>query len=313
MMKNSIILLLSTVIAVNKVSACIPSCWAEKLGYPCCKVLNYIEVPGFGGVTENIKVVSQDFNGKWGIEDGKKCGILEIDPRVNCLPIVPKDEYSECSVEQCDDVKRVDEDGTIWGYDKENNKRCIINPEICQKKTSQTCWSALLGYPCCSEPTELYKDESGLWSIENNQWCGVEICPRCSEVEIQSVDKYGNLWSYDEENQRKCILDKKNVQCNINIKQQCKYLAFGYSCCQETKDIVTKDENGFWGIENGKWCGFKEDYPCSYYEQKGIKCCVDQGLFNANFVEYRENGKWVEGTFVMRDDEICGLNKKVIF
>jgi len=312
-MKNSIILLLSSVIAINKVSACVPSCWAEKLGYPCCSVLNYLEIPGFGGETENIKVEYQDFNGKWGIENGKKCGILEIDPRVNCLPIVPKDNFGECSVEYCNDVKRVDDDGTIWGYDKVNNKRCIINPDVCQKNISKTCWSALLGYPCCSEPSKLYQDKDGYWSKENDQWCGIEFCPSCENIEVQSIDKYGNIWSYDEENQRKCILNKKDFQCNFNIRQQCKYLVLGYPCCKETEEIVTNDDNGFWGIENGNWCGFKDDYPCSYYKQIGIKCCEDQSLMNANFVEYREEGKYVPGTFIMRDGEICGLNHIVIF
>jgi len=170
-MRNSIVLLLSTVMAVHKASACIPSCWAEKLGYPCCKGLNYIEIEGFEGMEQNIEVVSQDFNGKWGVdENGNKCGILEIDPRVNCLPIFPKDNVDECSSDQCQDIKRVDDDGTLWGYDKENNKRCIINPDVCKKEITQTCWSALLGYPCCSEPSKLYKDESGLWSKENNEW-----------------------------------------------------------------------------------------------------------------------------------------------
>jgi len=311
-MKNTIILLLSAVIATNKVSACIPSCWAEKLGYPCCKGFNYKEVPGFEGMDENIEVVSQDFDGKWGVdENGNKCGILEIDPRVNCLPIFPEDNIGECSSEQCYDVKRVDADGTIWGYDKENNKRCTINPEVCQKQTSQTCWSALLGYPCCTEPSALYKDKSGIWSIENDNWCGVEFCPRCNESEIQSVDKYGNIWSYDEENKRKCIIDKNNVQCVINIKNQCRFSYLGYTCCKETKEIVTKDDNGFWGIENGKWCGFNEEFPCSFYEKKGMKCCDDQMPFGV--IEYKEDGKYVEGTYAMRDGEICGLTSKVIF
>jgi len=142
---------------------------------------------------------------------------------------------------------------------------------------------------------------------------GVEFCPRCDEVEIQSVDKYVNDWGYDEENQRNCIMDKKNIQCNINIKRQCKFIALGYNCCKETKEIVTSDDDGFWGIENGKWCGFKEDYPCSYYEQKGIKCCEDQSLSNLEFVDYREDGKYVKGTFVKKDGELCGLNSIVIF
>jgi hypothetical protein len=305
-MRNSITLILSAIIAVNKVSACVPNCWAEKLGYPCCKEVNYLHVDGMV-FDDNVEVVSEDFDGKWGVdENGNKCGILEIDPRVNCLPIVPKDNYGECSSEQCYDVKRVDADGTIWGYDKEKNKRCTINPKVCQKLTSQTCWSALLGYSCCTEPSTLYKDESGLWSIENDQWCGVEFCPRCSETEIQSIDKYGNLWSYDEENHRKCIVNKKSVECNLHIKNTCRFNSIGYPCCNETKDIVTEDENGFWGIENGKWCGFQENYPCNFYEKKGIKCCTDQSP--VNIIESKE-----KGTYAMKDGEICGLNSIVIF
>ncbi|OUM68621.1 Non-catalytic module family DOC2, partial [Piromyces sp. E2] len=85
---------------------------------------------------------------------------------------------------------------------------------------SQTCWSALLGYSCCNNPTKLYKDESGIWSVENDSWCGVEFCPRCSEVEVESLDKYG------------------------------------YKCCTKP-DTLYKDKNGLWSIEDGKWCGIE--------------------------------------------------------
>jgi len=32
-------------------------------------------------------------------------------------------------------------------------------------------------------------------------------------------------------------------------------LNIGFSCCKNTKDVVYRDSNGKWGVENNTWCG----------------------------------------------------------
>lgn len=148
-MKFLHIIALSAIVAITKVSACIPECWAEKLGYPCC-------------LESEPEVISIDEHGEWSIENGKKCGILVYDHNLRCSP--PVIEYEDCSSEEyCLNVKNIDEEGVIWGYDEEKRQRCIINPdnEKCKENLKSTCWSALLGYKCCKKADKLYMDKDG--------------------------------------------------------------------------------------------------------------------------------------------------------
>ena len=48
-------------------------------------------------------------------------------------------------------------------------------------KASAACWSQPLGYPCCtsSNPQVLYTDADGDWSVENNDWCGIQKVASC--------------------------------------------------------------------------------------------------------------------------------------
>ena len=42
---------------------CVTECWADKLGYPCCKN------------SKNTSVIYTDEDGDWGLENGQWCGI----------------------------------------------------------------------------------------------------------------------------------------------------------------------------------------------------------------------------------------------
>jgi len=238
-MKNINVLLLSTVVAISKVSACLPDCWAEPLGYPCCTAYE-------------PQVVSVDEHGEWGEENGKKCGILVIDHSVRCAP-PPRPEIESCDNSLCKYVLNVDE-GTIWGYDSNIKQRCYMNTEdaSCVNDIKSTCWSALLGYKCCTKPETLYKDKDGIWSVEDGNWCGIETCPSC--VPVDSVDRYGNIWGFDKNTNKKCIINKD--QCNAEIAKDCRSALNGYMCCRNSTTVYAEDSFGAWGVENGKWCGF---------------------------------------------------------
>ena len=84
----------------------------------------------------------------------------------------------------------------------------------------ESCWSDVLGYPCCeSTCVAIEEDDDGSWSWENNHWCGI--------------------------NSEKCQQDIK----------KCWSLAHGYPCCQKSTTVYEKDENGSWGYEDHHWCG----------------------------------------------------------
>jgi len=39
------------------------------------------------------------------------------------------------------------------------------------------------------------------------------------------------------------------------VSAQCVFEEIGYKCCESTNEVVTRDEYGTWGIEDGQWCG----------------------------------------------------------
>jgi len=80
-------------------------CWANSLGYECCK--------------NTCAIYSTDETGQWSIENGKWCGIIESQCQYECFGEV-SGRYPCC--ESCD-VVYTDEDGQ-WGV--ENNKWCSI-------------------------------------------------------------------------------------------------------------------------------------------------------------------------------------------
>ncbi|OUM58711.1 Non-catalytic module family DOC2, partial [Piromyces sp. E2] len=91
-------LLLSAALVISKASACIPDCWAEKLGYKCCS-------------SENPQVLYQDENGDWSIEDNNWCGILVYDHNLRCARL----GYECCK--DSNSVVATDKDG-FWGVEE---------------------------------------------------------------------------------------------------------------------------------------------------------------------------------------------------
>ncbi|OUM60950.1 Non-catalytic module family DOC2, partial [Piromyces sp. E2] len=84
------------------------------------------------------------------------------------------------------------------------------------------------GYSCCSNPKAevLYRDDDGIWSIENGEWCFIRR---------------------DEKETPKLI-------------RTCPSIEMGYPCCKK-QELVYTDTHGQWGIEDGNWCGI---YKCTY-------------------------------------------------
>jgi hypothetical protein len=188
------------------------------------------------------------------MENGERCGIHIYDTNMKCGPSVVT--YDFCDNSYCNDVISVDEDGTVWGFDTKNKKSCIldIKESKCQSMIKSTCWSALLGYKCCKKSfSPLYKDKNGIWSVENDKWCGVELCSDCSNV--QNIDEYGIIWGFNKENNSNCVIDKKDEKCNAQLEASCKFAKIGYMCCKNTDKVILLDKTGSWGVENGKWCG----------------------------------------------------------
>ena len=90
--------------------------------------------------------------------------------------------------------------------------------------TSLTCWSELIGFPCCpSNQTIVYAhDDYGDWGYDfhKKEWCG--LTPFNESSPTDDV----NCWS------------KK----------------YGYPCCMGCV-IYEKDNYGAWGYEFNQWCG----------------------------------------------------------
>jgi len=301
-MKFNNILILSAALIVSKVSACIPECWAENLGYSCCS-------------SENPEVVYSDENGDWGVENKDWCGILKVDPNADCVaqptqseeptePVKtsePEKSVSNCQFYDCISITSIDEEGNLYSKSEYGVCKMNLSNVSCKNRVEYYAKAVLLGYDLCKEKHEndLYQDENGYWAIENGKWCGVQICPRC---EFESIDKYGNIWGTDAVNGNKCIVDK-TTECNYTLQTTCRSAKIGYSCCKETKDVVARDPYGFWGVENGQWCGINDPFPCSHYTELGYKTC-DEIKVNFNNVKYTS-----EGIFATVNKETCGVCK----
>jgi len=295
-MKFSNALILSAALVISKASACIPDCWAEKLGFPCCT----------GNAPE---VEFTDENGNWGIENNNWCGILVYDHNLRCAPTEPEPEpekkeepvkqekIRDCSFYNCISITSIGEDGTLYGNSEFGKCRMDLEDRTCKVRVEKYSKAALLGYDICKEQhNDLLQDEDGYWAMENGKWCGIQKCPRC---EYDSIDEYGLLWGTDGINGNKCLLD--DGDCAYTVLTKCRSAKLGYPCCKETKDVVSVDETGFWGIENGKWCGINNPFPCSYYEEKGYQCC------DSIRVNYNNLNITAEGIFTETDGRLCGV------
>jgi len=112
----------------------------------------------------------------------------------------------------------------LWVFEKEDGSLAEAEAEKQPEQTNptnptnpSTCWATALGYPCCKSSTAVYfEDESGSWSVENDDWCGIV----------------------------------KNAEA-----EKCWSTKLGYPCCSKCTEVVETDSDGKWGIENGSWCG----------------------------------------------------------
>ncbi|ORX64231.1 hypothetical protein BCR32DRAFT_226716 [Anaeromyces robustus] len=260
-MKSYKVLILTAALAISNVSACIPDCWAEKLGYPCCK-------------GNEPKVEFTDEHGDWSIENGQKCGILVWDHSLRCVPTIPEEP------------KKTEEP---------------VKTE--EPKVSQL-------YEICKEQHDVvFKDNEGVWSVENGNWCSIQYCSSCTNIE--SIDKYGSLWSTDKTNGNKCIIN--NNTCHYELYKNCRSALEGYMCCKTPGKVFYRDDFGSWGVENEQWCGFNEKYPCSWYKEKGYKCCTE--IYNNIELREKLTPEYVseqdkasnDGIFVKINGEVCGL------
>jgi aryl-phospho-beta-D-glucosidase BglC (GH1 family) len=75
------------------------------------------------------------------------------------------------------------------------------------------------GYPCCSSCQVIYEDDTGLWGVENDNWCGIDSS--CMGV---------NCWAF----------------------------ALGYGCCSHSCEALDITSEGRWAVENDQWCGIIE-------------------------------------------------------
>lgn len=109
---------------------------------------------------------------------------------------------------------------------------------------SENCEST--GFPCCSEGVSvIYKDDTGEWGVENNDWCFIG----------------------------------KN-----NDKKTCFSEKLGYPCCFSSYPVVTRDNDGPWGIENKNWCGIIEKNPEECTEED-VDCFGYGEVINSYMVE----------------------------
>jgi len=77
----------------------------------------------------------------------------------------------------------------------------------------------------------------------------------------------------------------------------------GYKCCSEDCTVYYTDDDGTWGIENGKWCGCDAEITCPLaIVTQGYKCCKET---NCNVIETDESGKWG-----IENKEWCGISNK---
>lgn len=80
------------------------------------------------------------------------------------------------------------------------------------------------------------------------------------------------------------------VQTNHN-DNSCFSVRLGYKCCNNC-NVAYTDNDGKWGVENGEWCGIKDNCNNTsdncWSEKLGYPCCQ-----NTNNVVYTDNdGKW---------------------
>jgi len=91
-------------------------------------------------------------------------------------------------------------------------------------------------------------------------------------------------------------LARKGTSANTQQQTQtssgsCWAEALGYQCCSNGCNavVVTEEDNRFWGVENGQWCGINCNYENDACPNKkyGYPCCS-----NCNVYYVDDTGKW---------------------
>jgi len=110
--------------------------------------------------------------------------IIAISALVTPIAVIAQSEelfggkYPYCN--GCE-AKYENEDGQ-WNYI--DHTWCKVNEEKCN--TASTC-EPVDGYPCCKDSSLpiVYTDDSGNWSIENNNWCIMASAPTLATLDIE--------------------------------------------------------------------------------------------------------------------------------
>jgi poly(3-hydroxybutyrate) depolymerase len=104
-----------------------------------------------------------------------------------------------------------------WKNESKDNQSWIFENASGDSATSE-CWAKALGYECCSScQPSAFKDESGEWGIENNQWCGIISNGNCCALGYECC-KTTTTVIYTDESGKWGI--ENNEWCEIKDKPQ---------------------------------------------------------------------------------------------
>jgi len=195
---NNLILFILGLVLINVPSCLSASCYAEKLGFSCCR-------------DKNTKILLSDEDGDWGIENDDICGI-----GFPCFAITLN--YKCC--EQCN-VVYTDNRGNHWGI--ENNEWCGVKDNKCDipEETDEvtSCFAYALGYKCCEQCNVVYTDDAGEWGIENNEWCGIK--ESCSIPEpIQDDSEFDFTFLKMENNKKNMLYSPLSIKYALKMLQE---------------------------------------------------------------------------------------------
>jgi len=210
-------------------------CWAEKLGYNCCRRYD----------TQAVRV---DRNGQWGTQfdyEGNKeeCGI--IDPNIDYS--VGNDSTTTKTTKTIPTSSTTINPTTVSITAEITTTAAITTTIATSTATTSTattttdteptpsCWAKKLGFRCCSNPNAVVYEttEDGQWSIEN----------------VEDSEYYGIEW---------CGIVRSS---EIEVPEECWAKELGYNCCVDPNTIVEYSYGGRnWGTEMNEygymdWCG----------------------------------------------------------
>ncbi|ORX86010.1 Metallo-dependent phosphatase [Anaeromyces robustus] len=231
-------------------------CWSERLGYPCC--------------TTTKKAYTEDSDGKWGVEKGNYCGIIEEDIPFNTKPIssnikLPKscNAYEEgypCCFKGDEGVASTSSQG--WGSmkgsywckliskDAETRPVPIVPPDY-----DPTIIKSTVTIPSLDDDTDNTNSKTNPSKPEptntDDCWSIPLGYPCCSNSYLPTLftDDNGE-WSVENDNWCGKIVSETPKE------NTCWSIQYGYECCKDPETpVYSKDSTGEWGIENNNWCG----------------------------------------------------------